>query len=320
MIWIMLFHMGFGIPVLSYFIGLGYLGVDVFIFLSAYGLYHGYNGKNLNYIAFYKKRCLRILPAYYIVMFIFFGIDCLMGKDVSFLSLLEKMSMLGFFLPFLRWNFFLWYIPAILFLYLFFPLMIKYLSQIKQKRNFILIFLSLLSINIILTYFIYNYGYNKYSLLLLIPRIFVFMIGLIWADIETKYIAKFLSEKSMLFAIGLMCIVFLFIWLVKILLPYYIQHLFMLEILPFLFALPGFFICCVLLFQKLHPICQNIVLFAGTYSLELYLLHEYLYKNAVSLANYIHLPVIFILLGIFIVCFPLAYGLHKAVNKLLFLR
>lgn len=51
MLWIMLFHIGINIPIIGTLTQKGYWGVDIFIFLSAYGLYYGYKKDNCN-----KKR------------------------------------------------------------------------------------------------------------------------------------------------------------------------------------------------------------------------------------------------------------------------
>ena len=44
----------------------GSIGVEVFVFLSGVGLYYSFSNNN-NLSAFYKKRFLRIMPAYLIV-------------------------------------------------------------------------------------------------------------------------------------------------------------------------------------------------------------------------------------------------------------
>lgn len=67
MLWIMIYHIGIDVTFLNPITRSGYLGVDIFIFLSAYGLYHGFK-KYSSIKIFYKKRILRILPTYYLVL------------------------------------------------------------------------------------------------------------------------------------------------------------------------------------------------------------------------------------------------------------
>lgn len=45
----------------------GLIGVDIFLFLSAYGLCYSLQNKNLR--EFYGRRFMRILPAYVIIVF-----------------------------------------------------------------------------------------------------------------------------------------------------------------------------------------------------------------------------------------------------------
>lgn len=60
---IMLFHLG----VLPF----GECGVDIFLFLSGFSMYHSLS-RNDNIVKFYRKRLLRILPAYLIIAIPFF--------------------------------------------------------------------------------------------------------------------------------------------------------------------------------------------------------------------------------------------------------
>ena len=74
MLWIMIFHANLNVPFLKVLWEGGYGGVDIFMLLSAYGLYHSMKKHPVGLGAFYKKRLLRILPSYYAVLLIlFFG-------------------------------------------------------------------------------------------------------------------------------------------------------------------------------------------------------------------------------------------------------
>lgn len=140
MLWIMLYHIGIDISYLNPLTRSGYLGVDIFIFLSSYGLYYSMKNNKTSIINFYKKRLIRILPTYYIVLILMFIISGVSAGSLDFNKLLQDVSFIGFFFPCLKWSYFLWYIPAIIFLYFLFPLLFRWLSYIKRPDIIGLVF------------------------------------------------------------------------------------------------------------------------------------------------------------------------------------
>lgn len=121
--WIFIFHVRnevllfFHVPVLNrieiFFDNIGFCGVDIFLFLSGWGLYHAINKHSL--VNFYGRRYRRLIPP--------FIITCV------FKALVWNWDLLRFVKAFTGWSFFtkyihepLWFIPAIAILYLFFPL------------------------------------------------------------------------------------------------------------------------------------------------------------------------------------------------------
>ena len=68
-IWVSLFHFRcvMGVSPFGLFDAMGYGGVDIFLFLSGFGLYVGYKN-DIKY--FYKRRFLRIYPTYILVILI----------------------------------------------------------------------------------------------------------------------------------------------------------------------------------------------------------------------------------------------------------
>ena len=63
-LWVVIFHYGLSMPfvLISY---LGFTGVDIFMFLSAYGLVRSLDN-DPSPISFYKRRVLRIFPTYFL--------------------------------------------------------------------------------------------------------------------------------------------------------------------------------------------------------------------------------------------------------------
>ena len=101
------------------------VGVDLFLFLSGYGLTHSMIHKDLGVLAFYKRRLIRIFVPLWTVLIMLFGLDFLiLDRTYSPLTILE--SFLGFFpradlyeslnAPF-------WYLTLILFYYLIYPIL-----------------------------------------------------------------------------------------------------------------------------------------------------------------------------------------------------
>lgn len=88
-LWIYLFHARIWLPdtamfaPLNTFKEIGYAGVDVFLFLSGFGLMTGMMKNNHDILTFYKKRMLRILPAYWIATSAALVCASVSGKQVA---------------------------------------------------------------------------------------------------------------------------------------------------------------------------------------------------------------------------------------------
>lgn len=317
MLWIMLFHTYIDFPIVGSLTKMGYLGVDIFIFLSAYGLYYGYKKDNCNKKKYYIKRFLRILPSYYFVMVVFFVIPSVLGRnhDFNIKILFQQMTTLGFFIPDLKWSYFLWYIPGIMFLYLIFPLLFNGLEYFMKIKYLVLSFIVVFVLNGILTMHVLLNDYNKAAVLLLIPRIFVFLLGLVWARIEKERMGYIFSHK--IFMICLMLVIFIFMVIAKRYMPYMYLLLFMLEFTPFILAMPGFFIIFAYIYDRLNGVLRKVLAFAGVYSLELYLLHETFYGYSKRIATMFDLDPNMTLTFMFLMSFLFAYLLKKFMNMLM---
>lgn len=113
----------------------GYVGVDIFMFFSAYGLCHSYVNSTLR--AFYWKRFVRIIPIYLmfeVVKWAMTGHEDVgqwlyyRAMEVSSLMVIQtpltcpKAISLG------------WFVPAIINLYIIFPLLFKLVAWIYRKN------------------------------------------------------------------------------------------------------------------------------------------------------------------------------------------
>ena len=129
-IFIVLFHVE--LPRSDAFFGLrrcGNIGVDMFLFLSGLGLWYSWV-KNPSFKQFYKRRLLRIFPAWLIMSSLYY-IPRFNGQTGSVIDLIGDIT--------INWDFWLhdeltfWYIPAIMMLYLWAPL---YMLLIQRSPSF----------------------------------------------------------------------------------------------------------------------------------------------------------------------------------------
>lgn len=134
-VWIMLFHIlcHAGIPLpfvskyinypLSYILGLGNIGVDVFVFLSAYCLALSY-AKYKRISDFYNKRFKRLFVPYILIATPFLIWKNCVTEDISiihrFSGFISDLSGFSFIHMGMDWT---WFVFAILLLYLIFPLL-----------------------------------------------------------------------------------------------------------------------------------------------------------------------------------------------------
>ena len=109
---------GTGISIILGLSSIGYFGVDVFLFLSGIGLCFGY-GKYKSVAQFYRKRFLRIYPAYLTAIII----GAVLMTSVSIVDILVKSIGIGYFMPLYGMSSFDWYVPTIILFYVLFPIL-----------------------------------------------------------------------------------------------------------------------------------------------------------------------------------------------------
>lgn len=309
-VWIMLYHM----PYLHEFVGpiigsailIGFCGVDIFFFLSAFGLFFSLQ-RNPNILDFYKKRVVRIFPTYLIVLIIFGILNHLTVTDI-----IKEISMVGMFLPFIEWPMFDWYVPAQLFFYLLSPIIIFYAGYLKKM--WILIFIGALILNYLSAILLLENSWDA-KILFLITRIPVFVLGVIVAKMCSDRVK--ISRKTEVVAYIIMLVSIFILFIVKTKCPDNIITMFGLNHFPFLFATLGFIFLLIRIFRVLPDIILKMLNFIGKYSLELYLIHWNLYRFRKTIPCTLGISEINYLLLCFILSFPLAYLLSKLVGKII---
>lgn len=128
------------------------VGVNLFLFLSGYGLAVSNSKDNNGIFNFYKKRFLRLLIPFWIVLISFLLLDYFVLK-ISYEKILIIKSFFGIFTSadiFQALNSPFWYITLILFYYILFPLV--YFKKHPWVSGFLIYFISyylLMKINLV---------------------------------------------------------------------------------------------------------------------------------------------------------------------------
>lgn len=182
MLWVMLFHawdLDFGVDPLNWLRAAGFGGVDIFIVLSAMGLVQSLERKEQEFSEFMKRRSLRILPAYYVVMLAYTLFLILRGSaPVS--ALVWNSTLLYYWVH--AKGAFNWYVAGIMLFYALTPLCFHYLKKAGRRELWTAagIALGLLLCRILIVDGYWNYLDVFY-------RVPVFLLGLllgfyVWED------------------------------------------------------------------------------------------------------------------------------------------
>lgn len=143
---------------------IGYVGVDIFLFLSGFGLTYSYKKNNLS--SFYKHRLIRLYPLYLICVCVIYFIN----DKWNLIDLFYNLLTIGFYID-NGINRFDWYVESLFTLYILFPLFFIYS---KLKLFGVLLLLSVISI--ILYVIEIPWWYDCF-----ISRIPIFLLGIVCA-------------------------------------------------------------------------------------------------------------------------------------------
>lgn len=320
-IWIFIFHeqelewtkVFFSPEFLSkafYFIKrVGYCGVEMFLMLSGIGLVYAREKHSL--AAFYIRRTERVFIPFFMVALI-----RMILERWSFSDFLKKVFFYNFF--FVRMNEFLWFVPAILILYMFFPL---YYRFFKKSGNKYLFTLSACAIWLCLS--LLAKGTMRGDMYGFTNRIPIFLVGIL--------LGWMLREKSTKIAWhGWLLLLFSF--LAGLILAHLTIYKKMYLLLPdsnsciptFLLAFSSTFFAAKF-FSIINSLCIGkwlirILSFFGSISLEIYILQEWLDKliRPLFMSSYENwiANFIWINLAIAVVIIFMAFILHYICDKI----
>jgi peptidoglycan/LPS O-acetylase OafA/YrhL/lysophospholipase L1-like esterase len=284
-LWIMMLHFGFSaIMPLGFIAQYGYAGVDIFMFVSGFGLFFSLD-KKPSLWDFYRRRIVRIFPAYYLVgiiasLFIFHD---------SLFQYLYRYSTVGFWIGGIFND---WYVPSIMLLYLLSPVF-KRIGIIGQA---ILAFL-LLIVSYLLVELNEVIDSDHYFLLYRIPAFLYGMICARW----------FQQGKDMrwFFLILVLCVP-VFVWLY----PQFHQ-VYRYKYLSVLFMMPVF-LCFFVLISKYIKVLNPVMRRIGQASLETYLTQILFFCLIVK---YMLIRSDILTITLIILCSVSSYWLHEALQR-----
>ena len=164
------------------------VGVDLFFFYSGYGCFFSMK-RNRNALLFYKKRIVRLIPAYLVVCFLFSVYRCIVyGNSVK--ECIWNYSLISFYTDAVLTE---WFIAAIIVMYLLFPL----IFALVDKKEIIAEALVLILVTIVVLAFFgitFLRGTPRVVLDIFGSRVPAFLIGTIMAkrSLEGKKVNRYL--------------------------------------------------------------------------------------------------------------------------------
>ena len=268
---IILFHFSFCFPFpVSDLLSFGYLGVDVFFFLSGFGLYFSMSKKGTRPSTFYKNRFRKLFPEFWLVLLLAFFIDGDFSAG-SFSGLLWKIFTVGYWI---QKPYMFWFISAIVGFYIVFPLYYKAVQRKGLPAAFWSIGIGLLLMAAYALVMIFCYGNeNKGGILILsIARVPVFFVGSLSAYLLKNNRDFRLSASVKWLAVLVSILLTVALFYVRLHFPQYLRTC-SLSFIPFIIVAPMICVLLSLAFEH-HP--QGISSWlskVGMISLELYMLH-----------------------------------------------
>ena len=266
MLSIMLFHQYFiSVFPFNIFHNYGFWGVDIFLFLSGMGLVNSLEKNSI--MTFYKRRLMRLVPACLICGTVKYFLFLLFA---TYLAVLKDGLNLGI------WSIAsldLWFIHTILIFYLISPVLYHLLHKWP-----------IVTMVVVLMAFIVNgvtirpmVGFDWLSpvgiLAWSVERLPVFAFGMLICIQHVNI------DRRMSYSIVFLVIAACLTVLAKNGMDY--PFLMVLQIFSLILGVPALIMICCHLFMKLPDAMLRPIIFLGTYSLELYLVHEFIFWSII---------------------------------------
>lgn len=267
---IMLFHQAWIYgwnPVFAFFHFYGNWGVDIFFLVSGFGLY--YSLKKDNRVAhFYYRRIIRILPLCLVCGLFRYIVDHILPVGIGGYPTGEH-AISSNWLTILSWD--KWFIPVILIYYMVMPLIYKAIDRYGLKVLCFAYFVSLVGV---WSDTLNTYSFNIYTL-----RFPSFCMGVAAA-------AGLFNESKRVRYVGFVMIINAVIY--KFLIMTDCSWVYN-DSYTYLLLSMGIIILCLFIIKCLPSIsiiennrlvsfCMSVLHFLGRHTLEIYLVHEFIYR------------------------------------------
>lgn len=253
------------------------------LFLSGFGLYYSFS-KNHDICRFYKRRFIRLYVPFVILSLGLYVFFLCTRNDYSFCDFMAQITTVYFWYG---GNFGgMWYVSVSIALYLFFPLLYKFVIRDTALRTFIysLLFSIIL---FVMPYIIKTYNETYYDIVKIgISQIPYFVVGLFWGYITRNEVV---SRKVYCVILLLLLLLFLSFTLLNMLVPQRYWIMASTTLSQKLFFMP--LICIILNILDRRDVGNRIkktFSWLGYYSLELYILHLHTYMF-ISYCNIFHI-------------------------------
>ena len=227
----------------------GYIGVDIFFFMTGYMAYYSDTG---NYFSYIKRKFLHIYP-----IFIF---CCILYVIMGKLSITKAvLTVFGIEFILNGGGSMIWFIPAIMIFYLAVPF---YLKLVRKMNNITLLIISLViwaSIMLALENFTENHSLNIF-----LCRLPIIFLGLCLAGYEGKWKLNVKAGVGVVLLVVGIALNYNFGYMIKLAFP--ISDIFYVTAIPYVM---GIILCADVIFAKLKSYIFSAL---GKVSLELYCL------------------------------------------------
>ena len=319
MIWVMLFHSYTGIvkrlniPILYDILKHGNLGVEIFLFLSGFGLYHSLS-RNDNILSFYKRRAIRVIIPWLIISCPYWIVKSLLvDRDAVSVFLMNWLG-ISFWTEGITT---VWYIAFIVLLYAFYPLVFS--VQRNNRYAIPLLIGSSILINALLLV-IYPECYDNIEVAL--SRIPVFLLGSYVGE-SVRQSNSIIRNKKVYFYLFALLLLYAYPAIYNMFgLPLLSQpvFIFLKRLRGLIPALCVIIVSCWILMSFSLNTVKNVLSFIGTLTLEEYMLHVFLgnilHKSGISAK--LNLPLLFLAMTLILfVSVAISYVFSNVFNKVI---
>jgi len=280
-------------------------GVDLFIIVSAIGIYYSWN-KSKNLKDYIYKRINRVVIPYFMIAIPYFIVINFILHNNSFIYFIKDLFFISFFES---GNSIFWYIITIIIFYILFPLLNKIINETKCRKIYLIL---MIIIDIIINYLIYKYNFIQYSkIILFLVRIPTMFIGTYIA--KKVYNKEVVNKNTVLLLVLLFFLVnFMFVYDFK----YIIHNFFYSRYLTIILSIIIMYSLSLLLEYLDNKVINKILDFFGKYTLELYIFHVAFRhiltaELGVTIYKIRYAPIFLILMIIISVLFSKAYSKVK---------